>query len=215
MASVAEWRRANDYATDVGWLQSWTDAAMLDAFALCADRYRMDAGDVLSAALARTMLSDQPFRLVRLHDAGTGQYVTYHAFQPADTAWETFAHEAKAALRREADTGLVGDACLSVREHAVSPLADQPERAQAPVQLSATVLPHALTLAWSADSAHYTTERLQQLSGAVAQGLLELAQHCATRERSGLQTQDFPAAGLDQDALEELLSELNSADSAS
>lgn len=215
MAAVAEWRQAEDYATDVGWLQSWTDPAMLEAFASCAAHYRMDAGDVLSAALARVMLTNEPFRLVRSHDGGSGQYVTYHAFGPADTGWETFAHEAKAVLRREAETGMVGDACLSVREHAVTPLADQPARAQAPLQLSATVLPHALTLAWSADSAHYTTERLQQFSTAIAQGLQELAQHCAANTRSGLQTQDFPAAGLDQAALEELLAELNSADSAS
>ena len=72
-----------------------------------------------------------------------------------------------------------------------------------------------INCAWSADSGHYTEERLQQLSVSVAQGLLELARHCAANASAGLQAQDFPAAGLDQAALEELLAELNSAHDAS
>ncbi|WP_167399921.1 non-ribosomal peptide synthetase [Massilia violaceinigra] len=217
MAAVAEWRQADSFEADVGWLQSWTDGAMLDAFALGATRYRMDAGEVLAAALARALLAERdggPLRLTRLHDGGNGQYVTHHAFQAGDTGWQSFAHEAKAALRREAEAGPAGDVCLAVSEAAGTALEVQPARAQAPLQLAATLLPHALTLAWSADSGHYTEERLHQLSAAVAQGLLELAQHCAANAGAGLMAQDFPAAGLDQDALEELLAELNS-DSAS
>lgn len=218
MARVTEWRQADSFEADLGWVQSWTDGAMLEAFALGQVRYLMDAGEVLAAALARAMLADRdgaPLRLVRLHDSGSGQYLTQHAFQAGDTGWPSFAHEAKAALRREAEAGPAGHACLTVHEAAGTPLEVLPARAQAPLQLAATLLPHALTLAWSADSGHYTEERLHQLSAAVAQGLLELAQHCAAHAPAGLQAQDFPAAGLDQDALEQLLAELNSADSAS
>lgn len=214
MAAVAQWRQADTFATDVGWLQSWTEPAMLEAFTLCAGRYRMDAGEVLAAVLARSMLAGaagQAVRLIRQHDAGNGQYLTQHAFQPGDLDWNSFADQARAALRTEADAGATADVCLAVDV----PLTEQPARAQAPLQLAVTVLPHALTLRWSADSGHYTDERLQQLSTAVAHGLLDLARHCQANVATGLRTQDFPAAGLDQDALEELLAELNSAGSAS
>lgn len=218
MASVASWRQADAFATDVGWLQSWTDSEMLTAFTLAATRYRIDTGEVLAAALARALLaaSDRPtLELIRLHDGANEQYVTRHAFEAGDSDWQQFAPMAKAALRRESDAVTGGDACLSVRESATPAFTDRPLRAQAPLQLTATVLPHVLTLAWSADSAHYSEERLHQLSAAVAHGLLGLARHCADSSGAQLQAQDFPAAGLDQDALAELLAELNSANGVS
>ncbi|MES2740503.1 MAG: amino acid adenylation domain-containing protein [Pseudomonadota bacterium] len=235
MARVAAWRQAERFEADLGWLQSWTDGATLEAFALAGKRYRMDTAEVLAAALARALLAQRPglppLRLLRLHEGGNGQYPTQHVFQTHEqhaasgTHWSGFAPEAKAALRREADAGAAADACLSVFEiagaeagAASTPMTAStapPVPAQAPLQLSASVLPHALTLAWSADSRHYTEALLRQLSAAVAQGLLELARHCAADATAGLEAQDFPAAGLDQDALAALLAELNSADNAS
>lgn len=217
MAAVAEWRQAESFAADLGWLQSWTDAGLLGAFALAADRYRIDAGEVLAAALARTLLAEQPgasLRMLRLHDSGNGRYVTRHDFGPGSLAWEDFAPQAKAALRREADSVGRVDTCLSVRESDTTLFETGAATSQAPLQLAATLLPHALTLQWSADSAHYTEERLQQLSVALAQCLLDLSQFCSASSAAGLQAQDFPAAGLDQDALAELLAELNADDAS-
>ncbi len=213
MAANVQWRRADSFGAEVGWLQSWTDPALLAAFALGESRYRLDAGEVLAAALARAMLAGRgvPLRLTRVHDGGNEQYETLHAFEPGASAWEAFAPAAKAALRRESEAvaGEGIDACMSLRESAGSELEDRPHTAPAPLQLAATLMPHALTLAWTADSRHYTEERLRQLSAALAQGLLDLAANCAAKGDTRLQVHDFPAAGLDQDALEELLAELN------
>ncbi len=214
IAQVAEWQAVSHYMADIGWMHSVTDQGS-NALQLAAERYRMEIDEVIAAVLSRSLLaSSGTLRLLRIR-AGSGeanadsfQYGTRHAFVCDINEWTSLLQSAKAALRQGADFGdAAPEVSIEVRSSALPQ--DALYRAQAPLQLTVTVMPHALTLSWSADSRHTTVERLQQVATRFAQHLTALAEHCATASDMGLSAADFPTAGLDQDALANLLSELD------
>ena len=83
---------------------------------------------------------------------------------------------------------------------------------RAPIHLLATVAPDRLTLAWSADGRQVSPDRLRALAERFAEALGDLSAHCAATGEQQLSAMDFPSAGLDQDALQDLLAELAGAE---
>jgi hypothetical protein len=79
-----------------------------------------------------------------------------------------------------------------------------------PLYLAASVTPGMLELVWSADQRHFPADRLRDLANCFVEQLDALFEHCSVTSEQQLSAMDFPSAGLDEGALQDLLAELAS-----
>lgn len=223
MAAVAGQQQGH-FELDTHWLQDTSEPRALEAIKLASERYRMEIGEVCAAVLYRSLLDTAGrMRLAWVQHAGeearaagTQPYRTLHELHSDSTAWPAVLQAAKTGVRQLADgESTAANAGLEVNVHArvrVSP--EQRDvvvrNAAEPLYLAASMTPGTLEFVWSADQRHFPTDRLRNLANCFVEQLDALFEHCAVTREQQLSAMDFPSAGLDEGALQDLLAELAS-----
>jgi aryl carrier-like protein len=223
MAAVAGYQQEQRFKLDMHWQQSIDAPHALEAMELAASRYRMERGEVCAAVLYRSLTRRGRMRLAWVQyagedarAAGAQPYRTLHELHSDSDGWDSVLRAAKAGLRQLMDSeNMLADAGLEVAMshgvHNPPPQRDVRDRnAAEPLYLSASMTPDNLVLAWYADPRHFPADHLRSLARDFLEQLHELFEHCAATAEQQLSAEDFPSAGLDEGALQDLLAELAS-----
>ncbi len=223
MAAVARQQQGR-FELDTRWQQDISKLRALEAIKLAAELYRMEIVEVFVAVLYRSLVDTAGrMRLAWVQHAGeearaagAQPYRTLHELHSDSTAWPAVLQAAKTGVRQLADgESMAANAGLEVDVHPrVHVLPEQRDvvvrNAAEPLYLAASMTPDALELAWSADQRHFPADRLRDLANCFAEQLDALFEHCAVTSERQLSAMDFPSAGLDEVALQDLLAELAS-----